>query len=316
MPTDLLNPIFIAKSELEKGNLVAVPTETVYGLAANGLNTSSVIKIFEAKNRPFFDPLILHTNSIEKIKKLIEFFPENAMLLAEKFWPGPMTLLLPKSEIVPDIVTSGLPNVAVRIPSHPLTLQLLESLEFPLAAPSANPFGYVSPTCAEHVRAQLGEKVNYILDGGVCEVGIESTIIGFENDEIVIYRVGGLAVEEVEKLVGKVKICLNVSSDPKAPGQLKTHYAPRKNLLVGNIENLLMYNNEKKCGIISFQKKYQNENNIVLSEQGDLKEAAQKLFSSMRKMDEYDIDIILAEKLPDEFLGRAINDRLERASVK
>src|ERR1035437_8374682 len=198
-----------AKQILQEGGLVAIPTETVYGLAANALNKDAVFKIIEAKNRPHFDPLIIHTDSIEKVKLHVSDFPQWAQQLANAFWPGPLTLLLPKKNSIPDLVTSGLPQVAVRIPNHPLTLQLLKSLDFPLAAPSANPFGYVSPTNAEHVAAQLQGSVDYILDGGPCDVGIESTIVGFEDGKITIYRLGGLAIEDIEKLVGKVQVKIN-----------------------------------------------------------------------------------------------------------
>ncbi|MFN6039432.1 MAG: L-threonylcarbamoyladenylate synthase [Bacteroidota bacterium] len=315
MRNPLPENIQISKAELERGNLVAIPTETVYGLAANGLDTSAVIKIFEAKNRPYFDPLILHTNSIQKVKLLVKEFPEKAMMLAEKFWPGPLTILLPKSDIIPDIVTSGLPHVAIRIPAHPLTLQLLESVDFPLAAPSANPFGYVSPTTADHVRAQLHGKLNYILDGGPCKIGLESTIVGFEKDEVIIQRLGGLEIEEIEKAIGNVIIRINSSGDPKAPGQLKSHYATKTKIISGNIETLLDQNLNKNFGVISFRKKYSSKNNIVLSDEGNLSEAAQNLFSAMREMDEKKLELIIIEVFPNEFLGRAINDRIRRASA-
>jgi L-threonylcarbamoyladenylate synthase len=220
----------VAKEFLIKGELVAIPTETVYGLAGNALNEKAVLSIFEVKNRPAFDPLIIHTDSIDKVKEYVSVFPEKAQRLAEQFWPGPLTLLLPKKQIIPDLVTSGLDTVAVRIPKHPQLLELLAELSFPLAAPSANPFGYISPTNAEHVNQQLGDKIPYILDGGECEVGIESTIIGFEADDTVVYRLGGLAVEDIEKLVGPVMLMPHSTSDPKAPGMLKSHYAPRKPL--------------------------------------------------------------------------------------
>lgn len=309
------NDINKAKDLLVNGGLVAIPTETVYGLAANALDKKAVLRIFETKNRPFFDPLIIHTNSIEKVKLFIAEMPEKAMLLAQSFWPGPLTLLLPKSAIIPDLVTSGLDRVAVRIPDHLLTLQLLESIDFPLAAPSANPFGYVSPTTAKHVQAQLGDKLPYILDGGDCAVGIESTIVGFENGETVVYRLGGLAVEEIERIAGQVKFQVNHSSDPKAPGQLKSHYAPRKPLIVGDVEKLIAENSVKHIGVISFRKAYPVAVNKILSPGGSLEEAAHGLFSAIRELDEADVELILAEKFPETFLGRAINDRLQRASV-
>ncbi len=325
-----------AKQILQENGLVAIPTETVYGLAANALNKDAVLKIFEAKDRPHFDPLIIHTNSIEKINLWVTDFPVWAQKLAYAFWPGPLTLLLPKKNTIPDLVTSGLPQVAVRIPNHKLTLQLLESLNFPLAAPSANPFGYVSPTTTAHVAAQLQNKVDYILDGGICDVGIESTIVGFENNSITIYRLGGLAIEDIEQVVGKINVQLNQSSNPTAPGMLKSHYAPTKLLFIGDVADFIKSNPSKKIGIISFYKDYnegyaelvstsderfRNEFGITivqkrLSEKKDLKEAAQNLFAAIRELDASDVEIIIAEKFPDTFLGRAINDRLQRAAAK
>ncbi len=307
-----------AKQILQTDGLVAIPTETVYGLAANALHKDAVLKIFEAKNRPHFDPLIIHTNSIEKIKCWVDDFPQWAQQLAADFWPGPLTLLLPKKNTIPDLVTSGLPQVAVRIPNHNLTLQLLESLDFPLAAPSANPFGYVSPTTAAHVATQLQNKVDYILNGGICDVGIESTIVGFENNCVTVYRLGGLAIEDIEQIIGKVNVQVNQSSNPTAPGMLKSHYAPTKSLFIGDVDDFIKNNSSKKIGIISFYKDYNVEKNQsrILSPTKDLKEAAHNLFSAIRELDASDVDVIIAEKFPDNFLGRAINDRLQRASAK
>ncbi len=304
-----------AKQILQNGGLVAIPTETVYGLAANALNKDAVLKIFEAKNRPHFDPLIIHTDSVAKAKQWVGEFPQWAQQLADAFWPGPLTLLLPKKDI-PDIVTSGLEQVAVRIPNHPLALQLLCALDFPLAAPSANPFGYVSPTSPQHVAAQLADKVDYILDGGVCRVGIESTIVGFEDGKLCVFRMGGLAIEEIEKVAGKVEIRLHQSSNPKAPGMLKNHYAPSKPLFVGDVNSLLKEHVGKNIGVLSFDKDYKVKNQQILSAKSDLTEAAHNLFAAIRLLDESDAEIILAENFPDNFLGRAINDRLQRAASK
>jgi L-threonylcarbamoyladenylate synthase len=301
---------------LKAGNLVAIPTETVYGLAANALDELAVAKVFEAKNRPHFDPLIIHTFSLEKAQEYVSEIPEALKKLAEKFWPGPLTLLLPKRNVIPDLVTAGLDSVAVRVPSHPLTLSLLQHLERPLAAPSANPFGYISPTSPEHVDKQLGDKLEYILDGGTCEVGLESTIVGMEEGKICVYRLGGLSLEEIEKVVGNVELKLNESSDPKAPGQLKSHYAPLKPLFIGDIEELIRKNSSKKIGIICFGKQnLQGYFTLNLSEKADLTEAAANLFSVLRKMDESDVDLILCSYLPETGLGPAINDRLKRASA-
>lgn len=300
---------------MRAGELVAIPTETVYGLAANGLNTDAVLKIFEAKNRPLFDPLILHVATMGDVKKYCTDIPDIAQEIAGFLWPGPLTMLLNRNEKVPDLITAGLPQVAIRVPYHPLTLELLSSLDFPLAAPSANPFGYISPTTAQHVQAQLGDKISYILDGGACEVGVESTIIGFEKDIIVVYRLGGLAVEDLYQYSKKVELRINTSSDPKAPGQLKSHYAPRKPMLLGDVEELLKLQKGKKTAVLSFTTIY-NQHTKALSPTGDVKEAAHNLFAYMRELDESDADLIIAERFPDTFLGRAINDRLERAAAR
>ncbi|MEQ8533736.1 MAG: L-threonylcarbamoyladenylate synthase, partial [Imperialibacter sp.] len=241
-----------AKSFLDRGQLIGLPTETVYGLAGNAFNEAAVLKIFQVKNRPSFDPLIAHTNSLEKVKAFVKDIPDVALDLAEAFWPGPLTLLLPKKKRIPLLLTSGLKTVAVRIPDHPLTTALLEQLDYPLAAPSANPFGYVSPTTAHHVQDQLGESIPYILDGGPCRVGIESTIIGFENNKPVVYRLGGKRIDEIEKLIGTVRIRTNMSSDPAAPGMLKSHYAPTKRVVVGDLEELIPKLNPMKVAVISF----------------------------------------------------------------
>ena len=302
---------------LEKGELVAIPTETVYGLAANALNEKAVLEIFKVKNRPQFDPLIVHVASMAKAKELAETFPEKAEKLAATFWPGPLTLLVKKKSFIPDLVTSGLDTVAIRCPDHDLTRALLQALSFPLAAPSANPFGYISPTRPAHVNEQLGEKIKYILDGGDCAVGIESTIIGFENEVPMVYRLGGLSLEKIESVIGKVSVQLNSSSNPKAPGQLQSHYAPTKKMKLGNINDLLRLYGTERVGVITFQKHMENidgDHQIILSPTGNLEEAAQKLFASLRTLDKNDIDMILAEEVPDVGLGKAINDRLRRAA--
>ncbi len=305
--------ILKAAQLLKEGRLVAIPTETVYGLASNALDTTAVAGIFRAKNRPTFDPLIIHTYSIEKAKEYVTKFPEELEKLANAFWPGPLTLLLSKKSVIPDLVTSGLFNVAVRIPNHPLTLQLLEKLDFPLAAPSANPFGYISPTKPEHVNKQLGNEVDYILDGGACEVGIESTIVGMENGKVCVYRLGGLSIEQIEKIVGKVELKINNSDNPAAPGQLKSHYAPLKKLVIGNVDELLkQYENP---GVLNFGDKSYDVYTYDLSRKADLTEAAANLFAGLRALDESKVEIILTEYLPEIGLGIAINDRLTRAAA-
>ncbi len=311
--------IELAAKLLKNGKLVAIPTETVYGLAANALDAKAVLAIYEAKQRPFFDPLIIHVASIEKARSYANFNDNRLLQLAEAFWPGPLTLLLPKKENVPDIVSSGLPQVAVRVPDHNLTLELLKAVDLPLAAPSANPFGYVSPTEPQHVDKQLGNKVDYILDGGKCSVGIESTIVGIEDGVLCVYRLGGLAIEEIEKVAGKPELRLNQSSDPKAPGQLKNHYAPLTPLEIGSLDELSQKHQGKKIAVIAFGqvpmlKGFQHWFN--LSERSDLKEAALNLFSMLRQADDCNADVIITQFVPDTSLGLAINDRLRRAEAK
>ena len=301
---------------LQQGEVIGIPTETVYGLAGNALDENAILRIFEVKNRPKFDPLIVHVATLEQARDFVLGFPANALQLANQFWPGPLTLLLEKKANVPDLLTAGSPRVAIRIPNHPLTLQLLEKLEFPVAAPSANPFGYVSPTTAQHVEDQLGNKIPYILDGGPCAVGLESTIIGFEAEKPIVYRLGGIKLEDLEACVGRVKLNLNLSSNPLAPGMLKTHYAPLKKIIVGKVAELIPKYQHKKIGIISFKEDY-NLNGavqIILSKKGDLNEAAKNLFGALREMDQADIDLIITQRFPEEGLGKAINDRLHRAS--
>lgn len=307
-----------AKSFLEDSKLVAIPTETVYGLAANCFDIEAVAGIFEAKNRPSFDPLIVHVSGRSALDDFVAEVPVMAEELAEKFWPGPLTLILKKKEVLPDIVTSGLDTVGVRVPDHPLTLKLLDILDFPLAAPSANPFGYVSPTRAEHVTEQLGDKISYVLDGGPCRVGVESTILGFEDGKPVLYRPGGIALEEIEAITGPVQHRELKSSNPLSPGMLKSHYAPATSVLFGNIDQNLDMLKGRKVGVISFRKKHEGVNpdfQVILSERGDLKEAATRLFSGLRKLDALNLQYILCEPVPEEGLGRAINDRLKRAGT-
>jgi L-threonylcarbamoyladenylate synthase len=304
-------------AHLLQHSVIGIPTETVYGLAANAFNPDLVARIFEIKNRPSFDPLIVHTWSIEQIYGFTNSFPHQLKQLAEAFWPGPLTVLLPRNESIPDIVTSGLPDVAVRIPNHPLTLHLLQSLPFPLAAPSANPFGYISPTTAQHVNDQLGDKIPFILDGGACDVGLESTIVGLEEDQVTLFRLGGISVEDIERVAGQVRIQTNQSSDPRAPGMLASHYAPRKKLLLGSLENLLKNNRSKDPFLIvysAFIPGYPESNQRVLSPSGNPKEAAINLFSVLREADKSESKLIIAEEVPNAGLGRAINDRLRRAA--
>ncbi|MCS7077773.1 MAG: L-threonylcarbamoyladenylate synthase [Bacteroidia bacterium] len=306
--------IHLAMQFLKRNELVAIPTETVYGLAANALNPEAVIKIFEVKQRPFLDPLIVHVHSIDEIQKYVSYVPIAVYELAKYF--SAITYVLPKQDIIPDIVTSGHNTVGIRIPGHPLTLELLQKLDFPLAAPSANPFGYVSPTTAQHVLDSLGGKIPYILDGGTCKIGVESTIITFETEIPTILRLGGTTVETIEEIIGKVDICVQTKTNPDAPGMLDTHYAPRIPLFIDRIPPEYSF---EEIGIIAFERYHERvpiHQQFVLSPRGDLSEAARNLFHALRSLDSMPIKAIVAQTFPDQGLGKAINDRLKRASVK
>ncbi len=312
MQAEIGNDISAAAHFLKQGNCVGIPTETVYGLAANALDVTAVSAIFRVKNRPDFDPLIVHTHSLEQALEYVAELPEKARILAEKCWPGPLTLVLPKKEIIPFEVTSGLETVGIRVPNHPQTLALLQSLPFPLAAPSANPFGYVSPTSAVHVANQLGDKIPYILDGGNCEIGLESTIIGFENGEPVMYRLGYYSKEMLEHWIGPISVQINTSSNPKAPGMLKSHYAPIKPVFEQVPANVA----DQKIGFLAFREKnprFLNHHQVVLSSSGDLFEVARNLYAGLRQLDMIDeIDCIVVDIFENKEIGIAINERLSR----
>ena len=229
----------LATSLLQNGQLVAIPTETVYGLAANALDANAVSKIYSAKQRPNFNPLIIHIASADEVVKYVTEFSPLAQQLANAFWPGSLTILMTKNNIVPDLVTAGLPNVALRVPNHQLTLQLLSLLNFPLAAPSANISNTVSPTTAERVAQSLGDSVSYILDGGKCDVGVESTIVSVLENHVTLLREGGISKEQIEAEIG---VHVRTPADEKitAPGQLKKHYATKKPLfLVDDMQDAL-----------------------------------------------------------------------------
>ncbi|MFK7947687.1 MAG: L-threonylcarbamoyladenylate synthase [Saprospiraceae bacterium] len=307
---------------LNQGNVVAIPTETVYGLAANALNEEAVKLIFSTKERPMTNPLIIHLPSLEAAKMYVQELPILAKKLAEVFCPGSLTMVLPKKEIVPDTVTAGLPNVAIRIPNHDLTLELLRRIDFPLAAPSANPFGYISPTTAQHVANQLGEKIPYILDGGLCQKGLESTIVSFQEEKVVVYRLGAISLEDLAEVVGEENLILdNLKLEkPLSPGMLPYHYSPHTSLyLTDNLENDILNYNTDKIGIITLSKVLENvprEHQIQLSETDNLRIAGHLLYNAMHELDALDLDAIFVEKMPDKGIGKTMNDRLKRAAYK
>ncbi len=320
MKTSIGNSISEAVDFLQRGQLVAIPTETVYGLAANALDANCVQKIFIAKNRPSFNPLIVHIKSAAEIHHYAVQIPDVCLRLAEKFWPGPLTFVLSKKDVIPDHTTGGGNSVALRMPAHPVALQLLQKLDFPLAAPSANPSGYISPVKPSHVFDQLQGLIPYILDGGDCKVGIESTVIGFEGETVVVFRLGGLSISEIEKEVGKVELKINQNSNPNSPGQLSSHYAPHTPLILGDLEELVNANRGKKIGVIAFGKAPKFEHTVSkfynLSPLAKTEEAAANIFKALREMDASSLDLIISHRLPENGLGQAVNDRLERAAYQ
>ena len=305
---------------LRNEDLVAIPTETVYGLAGNIYSASAIKRIFQLKQRPLFNPLIVHTYSFEELHKFVKHIPEAAQRLAKAFWPGSLTLILAKQSIIPDLVTANKLTVGVRIPNHPLTLELLRSLDFPLAAPSANPFGNISPTRATHVANYFPNNLSMVLDGGDCQNVIESTIIGFEDNEPVVYRLGAISIEEIVDVIGPIRIKNKEAFAPQAPGMLARHYAPETTtVLVDDAREFIKSMPGKKIGVVTFNNMIElpNIQHIeVLSKSGDLKEAASRLYASLHKLDHLPLDMIVAEKFPDKDLGKSINDRLIRATKK
>jgi L-threonylcarbamoyladenylate synthase len=303
---------------LRKGEIVALPTETVYGLAADALDQIAVAKIFEAKERPRFDPLIVHLPDRDWLDRAAKVNGENRQLvekLADRFWPGPLTIVLLKREIIPDIVTAGLDTVAVRISSHSAFAKIIGAFGRPLAAPSANRFGRVSPTAGEHVRDELDGRIPLIVDAGPTPHGIESTIVAVQNRKIHILRRGPVTTEQLSKF-GKIDI-----ADPikrvLVPGQLPTHYAPRTPLRL--IEDAGSFSREEnqRVGLLAWNP-IKSEKDFAaarcLSERQDFREAAANLFRYLRDLDKSDLDLIVAERVPLHGLGAAIMDRLQRAA--
>ncbi len=323
MRARLITDVSEAATILRQGGLVAFATETVYGLGGDARNVEAIAGIFEAKQRPHFDPLIVHLADPEQISSVVSHVPPVAQKLIDHFWPGPLTLVLPKQPDLPDLVTSGLPTVAVRVPNHPIARELIRLAGVPVAAPSANPFGRISPTTAQHVLDLLEDKIDAVLDGGPCTVGIESTVLECNDQgEVRLLRPGGLTVEEIEAIVGplagRAPTVLDQHASAAAmpaPGMLAQHYAPRTPLRI--VEDWPQELIGEEVGILSL-KPIANPERYgkveVLSESGMLKEATANFFAAMRRLDESPVKLILAQRFPENGLGRALNDRLQRAA--
>lgn len=310
--------ISLAVKVLQLEGIVAFPTETVYGLGANGLNKIAVSKIFEAKKRPSFNPLILHISSKNMLDSIASYSNNKIDLLIDKFWPGPLTLIFKKKEIVPYIVTAGLETVAVRMPDNQIALDLITKLGKPIAAPSANSFSKLSPTSAEHVVKQIGNKADIILDGGKCNVGVESTIIEITENKQFLLRPGGVAQEDIEKVIGKLEKKESITESPNSPGQLQIHYAPNIPIQFYEEEKAALFTNMKIGGIFFCEVKNKDVFSItkVLSANNDLREAAANLFSYLHELESMNLDMIFIEKVEMKGLGIAIMDRLTKAVNK
>ncbi|MDR2070623.1 MAG: threonylcarbamoyl-AMP synthase [Treponema sp.] len=331
---EITGEIKAAAEAIRAGLLVAFPTETVYGLGADCFNPPALARVFEVKGRPRFDPLIVHIADLDALDRVADIAlldsqgRRHLKLLVRRFWPGPLTLILPKRAAVPDLATSGLPTVAVRLPAHPGARNLIRLSTGAVAAPSANPFGCLSPTRAEHVRNQLGDRVDYILDGGPCTVGVESTVLDLCAGEPRILRPGGVSREDLEALIGPA--ALDGGKDaahPRSPGQLKSHYAPRTALSVHLRDEMIALAYEagearlffdapsRDAWLETFRPPIPEGRVSVLSETGNLAEAAARLFELLHELDGQGASRIRAELVPDAGLGPAINDRLARAAA-
>lgn len=312
--------ISIAVNALNQGELVAIPTETVYGLAGSAFNEQAIQKIFQLKNRPTCNPLILHTHCISEVSKFVKEIPPNALKLAEAFWPGPLTLLLPKKSIIPHSVTSGSHLVAVRIPNHTVALDLLKQLDFPLVAPSANPYTRISPTNSKMVDDYFGDALPCILEGDICSKGIESTIVGFHENAPVIYRQGAISVDAIEFIAGKSKVLATKAEKITTPGMSPMHYAPRTRFqIVDCLSNFIAQNPTLHIGALTLGKTAIEQSNttcIHLSIAADLEEVSANLYKSMYDLDGMDLDCIIIEKFPEIGIGKSLNDRISRASFR
>jgi L-threonylcarbamoyladenylate synthase len=308
--------ILKASRVIKNGGVVAFPTETVYGLGTDAFNAYAVARIFEVKNRPHFDPIIVHICDLAQLKLLVKKIPPQAEKLIKQFWPGPLTLVLEKTDRVPKIITAGLSTVAVRMPANQIAQELIKKSGVPIAAPSANKFGCLSPTTAEHVKKQLGDKIEMILDGGKCQFGIESTVIYFDNENPTILRHGALPQEDIEKVIGKVKT-LKKFRPGLSPGTLPKHYAPQTPIKI--IGPKTKIDKEKKIGLLAFMPPKNTEGFCaveILSARGDYLEAAANFFAALHRLDEMNLDLIYAERIKEIGLGRAIMERLKKASYK
>lgn len=323
MPAEVLaasdpTAVRLAAEVIRSGGLVAFPTETVYGLGCNALNPDAVARVFEVKQRPSFDPLIVHIEARSSLDHLVQTISPSEHRLMDALWPGPLTLVLGKCENVPGLVTTGLPTVAIRMPAHPVAQALIRAAGVPIAAPSANPFGYVSPTTAEHVRQALGNQIDLILDGGPCPIGVESTIVSMAGAQPELLRPGALPLSDIEAIIGPLTYRGGNDQRPPAPGRLGRHYATRTPLTILSAPGAHHVEPGERAGLLTIT----GTGNLgdytvveVLSPRGDLREAGRNLFASLRRLDAFGLDRLYAEPCEEQGLGCAIMDRLRRCAA-
>jgi L-threonylcarbamoyladenylate synthase len=315
-----------AAEQIRAGRLVAFPTETVYGLGANALNSAAVQGIFRAKGRPASNPLIVHVHNSSQIVNVAAEWPETAARLAARFWPGPLTLVVPKQPTLPDEVTAGGPTVAVRCPDHPIAQALLQASGIPIAAPSANRSTELSPTRAEHVLRSLGGRIDMILDGGLCPGGIESTVVDVTGEFVRLLRPGLVTVPMLEEIVGTVKTGSNAGGIIRSPGQMEKHYSPRTRLRLvdGNhlLEDAIVSERAgQRVGSVSFTHEDASSSDSVgargrhVSLPTEPDRAAARLYETLHRLDQSDLDLILIELPPDTPEWAAVRDRLIRAAA-
>jgi len=312
--------IRLAGETIRNGGLVAFPTETVYGLGCDAFNADAAAKVFAVKQRPQFDPLIVHIADRTQLDKVARALPATAQQLIDQFWPGPLTLVLPKQRAIPDLVTAGLDTVAVRMPNHPVAQTLIREAGTPIAAPSANLFGYVSPTTAQHVADGLGRTIDLIFDGGPCPVGVESTIVSLVGPEPELLRPGSITLEQLSAVIGPLRRSSSVVDQPTAPGQLARHYATQTPVtILSSLKARPTLHKNERAGLLSFSQASSMDERFaaieVLSAIGDLREAARNLFAALRRLDAQSLDRIYVEPCPEEGLGMAIMDRLRRCAA-
>lgn len=312
--------IRLAGRIIKAGGLVAFPTETVYGLGCDAMNADAAAKVFEAKRRPQFDPLIVHIAQINQLDGVIKSLPAQGRRLMDAFWPGPLTLVLPKQPAIPDLITAGLSTVAVRMPHHPVAQAFIREAGTPIAGPSANPFGYVSPTTAQHVADGLGHNVDLILDGGPCQLGVESTIVSLAGPQPELLRPGSITIEQLQEVIGPLRRGSSVTHTPIAPGQLSRHYATHTPLtILATTGTRPVLKEGERAGLLIHSQAGDHDDGFaavaMLSSTGDLREAARHLFATLRRLDSLGLDRIYAEPCREEGLGVAIMDRLRRCAT-